>query len=566
MIMAALISNVLATCIVNAEAETPSGTVTVTYNGNGADTGTVPVDSNAYTAGSTVQVMANTGGLAKDGFCFGGWTTRDTVYQPGSTFIIGNSDVVLSTVWIPVYSVIYDSNGADTGSVPVDTLQYPSGARVTVKGNSGGLNRNGYYGLSYWTTEPDGSGDKYMPGSTLEMRDSDVTLYAQYSNSSPGLVIVYDYGVSYNANGADNGSVPGSVQQDTPIIISGNTGNLFKEGYVFAGWNTAPDGSGTAYSPGDVYNRSGHITLYAQWASAYTVNYMANANAVVPGSTRYYAPGTKVKLADYDDVITEPAAGLFMGWNTEADRTGTAYMPGDVITINSDLNLYPMWEYIITFDGNGNTDGSLLPRQISSGGTIVLPQQDTLDRQGYVFAGWTTDSGQFYYPGTTIKVNKSTTFYASWIKTYKITYDANGGDTGTVPVDNTAYMEDTAAIVKGNTGYLKKGSKVFDYWNTKPDGSGETYKPGDSIVVSADTTLYALYTDPSGDIPIILIPNFCELSYNGNMNDGGGVPENPTIYTGGTKVEIKGNTGNLSRSGYRFIGWNTRPDGSGLTF
>ncbi|NLX63488.1 MAG: InlB B-repeat-containing protein [Clostridiaceae bacterium] len=293
---------------------------------------------------------------------------------------------------------------------------------------------------------------------------------------------------------------------------------------------------------------------------------MANANAVVPGSTRYYAPGTKVKLADYDDVITEPVAGLFMGWNTEADRTGTAYMPGDVITINSDLNLYPMWEYIITFDGNGNTDGSLPPRQISSGGTIVLPQQDTLDRQGYVFAGWTTDRGQFYYPGTTVEVNKSTTFYASWIKTYKITYDANGGDTGTVPVDNTAYMEDTAAIVKGNTGYLKKGSKVFDYWNTKPDGSGETYKPGDSIVVSADTTLYAFYTDPSGDIPIIFIPNFCELSYNGNMNDGGSVPENPTIYTGGTKVEIKGNTGNLSRSGYRFIGWNTRPDGSGLTF
>jgi len=400
MILAILISNVLCTCIVNAEAEPSSGTVTVTYDGNGADTGSVPVDSNAYTSGSSVQVMANTGGLAKDGFCFGGWMAGDTVYQPGNTFIIGNANVVLSAVWIPVYSVIYDGNGADTGSVPVDTLQYPSGARVTVKDGSGGLNRNGYYGLSYWTMEPDGSGTRYMPGSTLEMGDSDITLYAQYSTTPPGLVIVKKYRVYYDENEADSGSAPGSAEDDNPITIEGNTGNLFKKGYVFAGWNTEPDGSGTAYSPGDVYNQVGYITLYAQWAAAFSVNYMANANAADPESFQYYAPGTKVKLADYDDVINEPPAGVFMGWNTKADGTGTTYVPGDVITLNSDLKLYPMWEYIITFDGNGNTDGSLPPRQISTGGTIVLPQQGLLNREGYVFAGWTTDSGQFYYPET----------------------------------------------------------------------------------------------------------------------------------------------------------------------
>ncbi|NLX63490.1 MAG: hypothetical protein GX022_01740 [Clostridiaceae bacterium] len=72
MISAILISYVWCACIVNAEAEPSSGTVTVTYDGNGADTGSVPVDANAYTTGSRVQVMANTGSLAKDGFCFGG--------------------------------------------------------------------------------------------------------------------------------------------------------------------------------------------------------------------------------------------------------------------------------------------------------------------------------------------------------------------------------------------------------------------------------------------------------------------------------------------------------------
>jgi len=166
-----------------------------------------------------------------------------------------------------------------------------------------------------------------------------------------------------------------------------------------------------------------------------------------------------------------------------------------------------------------------------------------------------------------LKLNKSTTFYASWIKTYKVTYDANGGDAGTVPVDNTAYMEGTGAIVKDNTGYLKKGSLVFAYWNTEPDGSGYIRKPGDSFTINADTTLYAIYTEPSGDLPpIIFIPGFCELSYNGNMSDGGSVPENAQTCTQGTTVEVKGNTGNLTRSGYDFIGWNTRPDGSGKTF
>ena len=35
--------------------------------------------------------------------------------------------------------------------------------------------------------------------------------------------------------------------------------------HKFAGWNTAANGTGTAYGDGDSFTVTGNITLYAQW-------------------------------------------------------------------------------------------------------------------------------------------------------------------------------------------------------------------------------------------------------------------------------------------------------------
>jgi hypothetical protein len=83
---------------------------TVTYaNTTVATTGSVPVDSTQYAAGSTVTVMGNTGPLVWLGFAFVGWNTKDnggvdgggggTFYVPGATFTI-NSNVTLYGTWI----------------------------------------------------------------------------------------------------------------------------------------------------------------------------------------------------------------------------------------------------------------------------------------------------------------------------------------------------------------------------------------------------------------------------------------------------------------------------------
>jgi len=81
---------------------------TITYDGNGNKSGTVPTDTKAYIEGDTVTVLGNTGRLAKAGYSFAGWNTKSdgsgTSYQVGSTFTMGSSNISLYAKWtIPSY-------------------------------------------------------------------------------------------------------------------------------------------------------------------------------------------------------------------------------------------------------------------------------------------------------------------------------------------------------------------------------------------------------------------------------------------------------------------------------
>ena len=84
------------------------------------------------------------------------------------------------------------------------------------------------------------------------------------------LELVYgDYTVTYDANGADDGSVPTDVSYSyysgESVTVRGNTGDLKKNLYQFGGWNTKADGSGTTYAAGDTFNITKDMVLYAKW-------------------------------------------------------------------------------------------------------------------------------------------------------------------------------------------------------------------------------------------------------------------------------------------------------------
>ena len=111
-------------------------TNSVTYNGNGHTSGTVPVDpSSPYESGATVTVLGNTGGLTRinaegTSYYFTCWNPKadcsGTAQAEGSTFIMGESDVILYAQWKP-YAL--RDTGPAGGHIFYDKGSYSDGWR-----------------------------------------------------------------------------------------------------------------------------------------------------------------------------------------------------------------------------------------------------------------------------------------------------------------------------------------------------------------------------------------------------------------------------------------------------
>lgn len=162
-------------------------TYSVTYDANGATSGTAPTDAaSPYASGATVTVAGNTGSLARTGFVFSGWNTAangsGTSYSPAATFAI-NGNTTLYAQW--KNAVTYDANGATSGTVPTDPASpYVTGSTVTVLGNTGSLTRAGY-NFDGWNTAADGAGTPYAPAATFAV-NANTTLFATWTPTSGG--------------------------------------------------------------------------------------------------------------------------------------------------------------------------------------------------------------------------------------------------------------------------------------------------------------------------------------------------------------------------------------------
>src|SRR5690606_12383422 len=128
---------------------------------------------------------------------------------------------------------------------------------------------------------------------TLTIGTEGVTMYAQWTINS--------YLLSYEGNGSTDGNVPAGGVHDygAVILVPGNTGELAKSGYTFAGWNTEADGSGNAYRPGDTFALGdGALTLYAQWLSNNALLSFLNVEAF--GLSPVFSPSILNYLVDLD--------------------------------------------------------------------------------------------------------------------------------------------------------------------------------------------------------------------------------------------------------------------------
>lgn len=245
------------------------------------------------------------------------------------------SNAVTTTPAATSYTITYDGNTSDSGSVPAQTSG--TGGQ-TVASNTGNLVKSGHY-LAGWNTAANGSGATYLPGSTI-IPVTNTTLYAMWvAGSQP------TYTKSYDGNTSDSGTSPSSTTGFGTYPTSTNSGGLSKTGHTFGGWNTLANGTGTTYQPGSLINLNSNVTLYAIWTpiaqQTYTLTY--NPNSSTSGTAPNATTGSgAVNTAPNSGFLTRPGF-TFAGWNTQPDGSGTTYQPGAQINLTGNVTLYAMW-------------------------------------------------------------------------------------------------------------------------------------------------------------------------------------------------------------------------------
>jgi uncharacterized protein (TIGR02145 family)/uncharacterized repeat protein (TIGR02543 family) len=147
--------------------------------------------------------------------------------------------------------------------------------------------------------------------------------------------------------------------------------------------------------------------------------------------------------------------------------------------------------YDVYFNANGAVGGAPLPVRTISGNNITLPDQVSMEKPGYSFAGWTKNksgTGTIYAPHSSYTVTESVTLYAKWLHIYTVTFNANGATSGSAPAAVTA--DSGTVITLPDRGTLVKTGYNFDGWNTNNDGTAY-HTANSSYTVNGNVTLYA---------------------------------------------------------------------------
>ncbi|MFM9329887.1 InlB B-repeat-containing protein [Paenibacillus mesotrionivorans] len=362
----------------------------------------------------------------------------------------------------------------------------------------------------------------------------DITLYARWTGNP--------YQVGFELNGAD-GEAPGSRQVifDLPYVLPDVSG--VRTGYSFAGWFTADNGGTRVTADTPVSTPSDHI-LYAQWKpNEYRVEF--NGNGATGGSmdAQSHIYDQRIALAGNAFVKT---GGIFTGWNTQADGSGTAYSDAEQVmnlSAQEDITLYAQWalgQFTITF----NSDGTAVPSITQAYGTAVaapVPPAKT----GYSFIGWKLEGTDGLYTFTTMP-GDNITLTARWetvFYTIRYAYDTNLYLRDDYLPGYYSVLSDPIRLPElqyDKTGYTFAGWYTSDRF-AEEDKAGVVAIPAGS---SGDRTFYAKWT-----------PNQIVVTFHSNR-----VPDETVqqLFTYDAAQPLASNS--FANIGYSFAGWSVARD------
>ena len=216
---------------------------------------------------------------------------------------------------------------------------------------------------------------------TITILLATVLLFSLFVSCNNGSIVddAFTCIVTFDGNGADSGEMSTmAVGRGVGIRLKANT--FERTDYLFAGWNTEADGSGTAYTDGQSIRVTESTTLYAQWAhKEVTIKYDANGGT---GEMSDQVVFTNTAVVLSTNTFTMEGC-LFENWNTAADGGGTVYAKGQEISIEEDIILYAQWDTVLktlTPEMTSWTDGHIytLGSDVTIGNSITVSGAVTL--------------------------------------------------------------------------------------------------------------------------------------------------------------------------------------------
>ena len=159
---------------------------------------------------------------------------------------------------LETYALTYMANGGNGSEqgqafVAGETLRISAGTNLYRAG----------YSLQKWNTRADGTGLDIMLGSYKVAEDSNLTLYAVWSQDN-NHTITFDYNGAVKPAGASDADWIGSKT----VEYNGSIGELPKpsiSGHTFKGWYVYPEYEPSKYNDNDTYTVKGSVTLVAKW-------------------------------------------------------------------------------------------------------------------------------------------------------------------------------------------------------------------------------------------------------------------------------------------------------------
>ena len=302
----------------------------------------------------------------------------DGTYTETAKASAGTTISYLDSVWggAANITVYFDANGSE------ETMPTWTGKPNT----SFNLPKNTFtregYTFTGWNTAADGTGTSYADEEPVSF-DADTTLYAQWT---------VDPVITFVANDGEGTMGTQTVKPNEATALTANT--FTRADYDFTGWNTAKDGTGTAYGDKANITTSENVTLYAQWTlHKYHVRWLNWDNTVLQEGDYTCKDRAEWNWDNdnpsrpEDENYTYKFLNRWTPYDEAEEIDGWGFYPHKDVDFTAVYNKFE--KLTVTFNANGGigTMDSVKIVNGESGEYYTLPKCG-FTREGYTFNGW----------------------------------------------------------------------------------------------------------------------------------------------------------------------------------